>query len=401
MGNSEIADLGQKYIMNTYGRYPLSLVRGQGSYLWDADGNTYLDFVGGIAVCVLGHCHPELLATLKRQAETLWHISNLYWIKPQVQAAARLVAASGMDKVFFCNSGAEANEAALKLGRKYFYRRGETERNHFITFKQSFHGRTLATITATGQPKYQEGFDPLPAGFHYAEFNRLDSVADLINDKTAGILVEPVQGEGGIRPARVGFLSGLRQLCDEAGILLLFDEVQCGMGRTGKLFAFQGYGVKPDIVTIAKGLGGGFPIGAMLASQEVAEGFAPGDHASTFGGNPLATAVANKAIEIIAEESFLKRVEQAGQHLISSLKRLKDPRIVDIRGLGLMAGMEMNVEVAQIVKGCMAKGLLLVGAGPKVIRFVPPLTVSDEEIEQAVGIIDRVLRETGQPQKQE
>jgi acetylornithine/N-succinyldiaminopimelate aminotransferase len=394
MSNLDIAARGQQYIMNTYGRYPLSFVKGQGSLLWDADGKSYLDFVGGIAVCVLGHCHPELVAVLKKQAETLWHISNLYWIEPQVKAAAKLVAASGMDKVFFCNSGAEANEAALKLSRKYFYRQGQAQRNHFITFRQSFHGRTLATITATGQHKYQEGFEPLPAGFYYAEFNNLDSVAALIDDKTAAILVEPVQGEGGIRPASTEFLFGLRQLCDEAGILLLFDEVQCGMGRTGSMFAFQHYGVKPDIVTIAKGLGGGFPIGAMLATDQAAGGFAPGDHASTFGGNPLATAVAEQVVEIVAARPFLNRVSQAGERLMHRLQGIPDPRIVDIRGLGLMIGIEMTVEVADIVTRCMHKGLLLVGAGPRVIRLVPPLTVSDDEIEQAADIIAQALRES-------
>lgn len=393
MSNLDIAAIGQQYIMNTYGRYPLSFVKGQGSRLWDADGKSYLDFVGGIAVCVLGHCHPELVQALKRQAETLWHISNLYWIEPQVKTAARLAAVSGMDKVFFCNSGAEANEAALKLSRKYFYRLGQKQRNHFITFAQSFHGRTLATVTATGQPKYQEGFGPLPGGFHYAEFNRLDSVAALVDDKTAAILVEPVQGEGGIRPADKEFLRGLRQLCHEAGILLLFDEVQCGMGRTGSFFAYQHYGVKPDIVTIAKGLGGGFPIGAMLATDQVASGFVPGDHASTFGGNPLATAVAERVVEIISAQSFLDRVNQAGERLISRLREIPDPRIVDIRGRGLMLGIEMKVEVADIVNRCMQKGLLLVGAGPSVFRLVPPLTVSDDEIDQAVDIIARVLGE--------
>lgn len=394
MSNLDVAARGQQYIMNTYGRYPLSFVKGQGSLLWDADGKSYLDFVGGIAVCVLGHCRPELVAVLKKQAETLWHISNLYWIEPQVKAAAKLVAASGMDKVFFCNSGAEANEAALKLSRKYFYRQGRAQRNHFITFRQSFHGRTLATVTATGQHKYQEGFEPLPAGFNYAEFNNLDSVAALIDDETAAILVEPVQGEGGIRPASAEFLFGLRQLCDEAGMLLIFDEVQCGMGRTGSLFAFQHYGVKPDIVTIAKGLGGGFPVGAMLATDQAAGGFAPGDHASTFGGNPLATAVAEQVVEIIAARPFLNRVSQAGERLRHRLQGIADPRIVDIRGLGLMMGIEMTVETADIVTRCMHKGLLLVGAGPRVIRLVPPLTVSDDEIEQAADIIAQVLRES-------
>lgn len=394
MNNSEIAAQGQRYIMNTYGRYPLSFVRGQGSLLWDADGKAYLDFVGGIAVCILGHCHPDLVKVLQQQAETLWHISNLYWIEPQVKAAARLVKGSGLDKVFFCNSGAEANEAAIKLTRKYFYRQGQSERNHIVTFLQSFHGRTLAAVTATGQLKYQEGFNPLPQGFHYAEYNNLQSVSSVINKQTAAILVEPVQGEGGIRPADTEFLQGLRQLCDREGILLIFDEVQCGMGRTGSLFAYQHYGVKPDIVTIAKGLGGGFPIGAMLSTDKAASGFVPGDHASTFGGNPLGTAVAEQVLTIIDDPSFLQRVESAGQDLMRKLRELNDERIVEVRGQGLMVGIEMSVEAAEIIKSCMSKGLLLVGAGSHVVRMVPPLTVSDEEIRQAVAIFSQVLQES-------
>jgi predicted acetylornithine/succinylornithine family transaminase len=380
--------------MNTYGRYPLSFVRGQGSLLWDADGKAYLDFVGGIAVCILGHCHPDLVKVLQQQAETLWHISNLYWIEPQVKAAARLVKGSGLDKVFFCNSGAEANEAAIKLTRKYFYRQGQSERNHIVTFLQSFHGRTLAAVTATGQLKYQEGFNPLPQGFHYAEYNNLQSVSSVINKQTAAILVEPVQGEGGIRPADTEFLQGLRQLCDREGILLIFDEVQCGMGRTGSLFAYQHYGGKPAIVTISKGLGGGFPIGAMLSTDKAASGFAPGDHASTFGGNPLGTAVAEQVLTIIDDPSFLQRVESAGQDLMRKLRELNDERIVEVRGQGLMVGIEMSVEAAEIIKSCMSKGLLLVGAGSHVVRMVPPLTVSDEEIRQAVAIFSQVLQES-------
>ncbi|MGI6468509.1 MAG: aspartate aminotransferase family protein [Syntrophomonadaceae bacterium] len=394
MSNADIAASGQQYIMNTYGRFPLSFVRGEGTRLWDADGKAYLDFVGGIAVCILGHCHPQLVTALKKQAETLWHVSNLYWIQPQINAAAKLVEGSGLDKVFFCNSGAEAVEAAIKLSRKYFYRQGQPQRNHIISFLQSFHGRTLAAVTATGQAKYQEGFAPLVEGFHYAEFNNLESVKNLISEKTAAILIEPVQGEGGIRPAKAGFLKGLRELCDSEGILLIFDEVQCGTGRTGNLFAYQNYGVKPDIVAIAKGLGGGFPIGAMLSSEQAASGFAPGDHASTFGGNPLATAVAEQVLNIISARPFLERVRQAGHILMDKLQAIADRRIVEVRGLGLMVGIEMSVEVSPIINRCMEKGLLLVGAGPKVVRMVPPLTVSDEEIEQAVSIFARVLEES-------
>lgn len=394
MTNEDIMLQGQKYVMNTYGRYPLAPVKGQGTLLWDADGKTYLDFVGGIAVCLLGHCHPQLINALADQANRLWHVSNLYWIEPQVQAAQKLIEGSGLDKAFFCNSGAEANEAAIKLSRKYFYRQGQN-RHQIITFQHSFHGRTLATVTATGQTKYQEGFAPLPEGFRYAEYNDLASVEAQITPETCAILVEPVQGEGGIRPASMKFLQGLRKICDQEGILLVFDEVQCGMGRTGSLFAFQQYGVKPDMVTMAKGLGGGFPIGAMLATEKAASGFQPGDHASTFGGNPLATAVANKVLEIVTEDGFLQTVEQNGQYLMEKLRGIDSPRIIEVRGMGLIIGVEMVDEAAPLVKNCMDKGLLLVGAGPRVVRFVPPLNVSREEIDKAVDLFKQAIEESG------
>lgn len=393
MGNSDIAASGQKVIMNTYGRFPVALVKGKGSWVWDADGKQYLDFVGGIAVCILGHCNDEITAVLHEQAEKLWHVSNLYWIEPQIQAAQRLAEASGLDKVFFCNSGAEANEAAIKLARKYFYRQGQPQKNEIITFQHSFHGRTLATVTATGQKKYQEGFAPLPGGFVYAEFNDLASVERAITPHTCAIMVEPVQGEGGIQPARQEFLAGLRNICDQEGILLIYDEVQCGMGRTGSLFAFQQYGIKPDIFTVAKGLGGGCPIGAMAATERAAAGFAPGDHASTFGGNPLVTAVANKVLEMVTGEGFLSRVKQAGSYLQEQLQLLEDSRIVAVRGKGLMLGIEFNGEIQGLVNLCLEKGLLLVGAGPRVLRFVPALTVSDAEIDQAVAILKEALAE--------
>lgn len=393
MTNKDIMTKGQQYVMNTYGRFPIAPVKGRGSYVWDANGKQYLDFISGIAVCGLGHCQEELVKTLKEQADTLWHVSNLYWIKPQVEAAEKLVKISGLGKAFFCNSGAEANEAAIKLARKYFYRRKEGYKNHIIVFKESFHGRTLATITATGQPKYQEGFAPLPEGFVYAEYNNLDSVQKAVSENTCAIMLEAVQGEGGIYPADMNFLRGLRKLCDEKGLLLIFDEVQCGMGRTGNFFAFQNYGIKPDIVTMAKSLGGGIPIGAMLASDEASSGFAPGDHASTFGGNPLATAVACKVLDIISAPPFLKQVEESGKYLKDSLRKLTDARVVEIRGRGLMLGMEFNIEVKELISLCMDKGLLLLGAGPRVLRFVPPLTISTIEINQGVAILKEALKE--------
>lgn len=393
MTNQDIINQGQQYVMNTYGRFPMALVKGRGSYVWDANNKQYLDFVGGIAVCALGHCAPELVEALEQQARTLWHVSNLYWIQPQVDLAMKLVELSGLGKAFFCNSGAEANEAAIKLARKYFYRKKEGGRNRIITFKDSFHGRTLATVTATGQNKYQQGFAPLPEGFDYAIYNDLISVEKTVNEKTCAILVEPVQGEGGVRPANLTFLQGLRRICNREGILLIFDEVQCGVGRTGSFFAYQAYGVTPDIVTMAKGLAGGFPIGAMLASDEAAGGFAPGDHASTFGGNPLATATANKLVDVVGKPEFLKQVRDQGQKLFNALSKVADSRIVELRGRGMLLGLEFNCEVKPLIDLCLKKGLLLVGAGPRVLRFVPPLNLQDSEISQAAGILKEALLE--------
>ena len=384
---------GQEYVMNTYGRFPITLVKGKGSYVWDADGKEYLDFLGGIAVCVLGHCEEGLQAALRIQAAQLWHISNLYWIKPQVELAEKLVKLSGLGKAFFCNSGAEANEAAIKLARKYFYRLGQAERNQIIVFNASFHGRTLATVTATGQRKYQEGFAPLPEGFVYADYNDISSVQKLINKNTAAIMLEPVQGEGGVHPAEKEFLAEIRRVCNREGILLIFDEVQCGIGRTGTFFAYQSYGVNPDIVTMAKGLGGGFPIGAMLAADKAATGFAPGDHASTFGGNPLATAVANQLVDTITAPAFMENNIKMGTYLRDNLDKIEDNRIKEIRGMGLMLGIEFDREVKDLVQSCMHQGLLLIGAGPKVLRFVPPLNINQAEVDQAVAILRTALQE--------
>ncbi|MDO4539796.1 MAG: aspartate aminotransferase family protein [Syntrophomonadaceae bacterium] len=391
MYNEAIIEEAQKYVMNTYGRFPMVPVRGEGCWLWDADGTQYLDCVSGIAVCALGHADPRLQAVLKEQAENLWHCSNLYWIPNQAALAKKLVEISGMGKAFFCNSGAEANEAAIKLVRKYFYRRNRPEKYEIIVFNHSFHGRTLAALTATGQKKYQEGFAPLPAGFVYAEYNDLDSVRALINEHTAAILAEPIQGESGIHPADPDFLAGLRALCDENELLLVFDEVQCGMGRTGDFFAWQGYGVRPDIVTMAKALAGGFPIGAMIASDEAAGGFAPGDHASTFGGNPLATAVACAVVDIIGEPEFLERVKARGEGLAGALSAIRDPRITAVRGRGLMVGIQFDREIKDLIAICMENGLLVVGAGPNVLRLVPPLTILPAEIGTAVSILKTSL----------
>lgn len=393
MSNNDIIKQGQEVVMNTYGRFPIALEKGKGSYVWDADGKQYLDFVAGIAVCALGHSNNELNKALEEQAKNLWHVSNLYWIKPQVELAEKLVEASGLDRAFFCNSGAEANEAAIKLARKYFYRKKEGQKQEIIVFQDSFHGRTLATLTATGQPKYQEGFAPLPGGFVYAAFNDLTSVEAAVNENTCAIMLEPIQGEGGIKPADSNFLKGVRKLCDKEGILLIYDEVQCGLGRTGKLFAFQNCGVSPDIITLAKGLGGGFPIGAMLATEEAAGGFAPGDHASTFGGNFLATAVAGKVMDIISDSTFLKQVCDSSVYLKESLRKISDPRILELRGQGLMLGLEFDTEIKELIEICMQKGLLVLGAGPRILRLVPPLTINQTEINQAINILKEALME--------
>ncbi|CFX05957.1 Aminotransferase class-III [Syntrophomonas zehnderi OL-4] len=392
MTNQEIVSRGQEVVMNTYGRFPIALVKGKGSYVWDADGKEYLDFVGGIAVCALGHSPAELQKIIKEQADNLWHVSNLYWIEPQVKLAEKLTGLSGLSQAFFCNSGAEANEAAIKLVRKYYYRQKEN-RSKIIVFNNSFHGRTLATLTATGQSKYQEGFAPLPEGFVYADFNDLMSVEKLIDEDTAAIMIEPIQGEGGVLPADPAFLAGLRHICNREGIFLVFDEVQCGVGRTGNFMAFQTYGISPDIVTMAKGLGGGFPIGAMLVNDKAASGFAPGDHASTFGGNPLATAVASQLVDIVSAPGFLENVNQMGGYLKQSLEQIKDERIVAVRSKGLMAGLEFHKPVNDLVRICMQNGLLLVGAGPQVLRFVPALNVNETEINQMVGLLKKSLKE--------
>ncbi|HOQ10324.1 MAG TPA: acetylornithine transaminase [Syntrophomonadaceae bacterium] len=393
MTNQEWMNRGQEVLMNNYGRFPIAMVKGKGSYVWDANNKQYLDMVGGIATCSLGHCPEAVLTVLKNQAQTLWHVSNLYWIPPQVELAEKLTASSGLDKAFFCNSGAEANEAAIKLARKYFYRKKQANKTEIIAFEHSFHGRTMGALTATGQTKYHEGFGPLVPGFKYVEYNNLPAVEQAITDNTCAIIVEPIQGEGGIHPADPTFLRSLRRICDQAGILLIFDEVQCGIGRTGTLFAYQQYGVTPHILTLAKGLGSGFPIGAMLATAEVATGFAPGDHAATFGGNPLATAVANQVIDIINQEEFLKGVKEKGQQLREGIQKINEPRIKEIRGRGLLIGVEFTAEVKELINICMKKGLLVVGAGTHVVRFVPPLTINQTEINQALAIFRDALQD--------
>jgi predicted acetylornithine/succinylornithine family transaminase len=391
---TSVEELEAKYMINTYNRQqdrtPV-LVRGVGCRVWDDRGREYLDFVGGLAVNLLGHCHPRVVEAIRRQAGELLHASNLYYTRPQAELAQVLVEHSAAGRAFFANSGAEANEAAIKLARKYHHPR----RYKIITAQRSFHGRTLATVTATGQPKYQQGFAPLPEGFLHACFNDLASFEQLVDGETAAIMIEPVQGEGGVHVAAPSFIRGLRELCDRSGALLIFDEVQCGLGRTGKLWAYEHWGVSPDILTAAKGLGGGLPIGAMLARSEVAAAFKPGDHASTFGGNPVASQAALAVLEVLLEDSFLEEVRQKGGLFMAGLQRLASlfPALVkEARGLGFMAALELHEPLAGAVQQrCQDRGLLVNAIGDHILRFLPPLIAGEAELEQALAILEEVL----------
>lgn len=391
----EIIALSDKYLMRTYGRLPLAAVRGSGVYLWDAEGKRYLDFVAGVAVNSLGHCHPRVVAAVQDQAARLMHCSNLYHIEPQARLAEVLVKHSALDRVFFCNSGAEAVEGAIKLARKYAGKKHGGGRYEIITAYNSFHGRTLAAITATGQAKYQKGLDPLPAGFKYVPFNDLEALRGTVGPHTAAVLLEPIQGEGGVNPATPEYLRGVRALCDEHGLLLILDEVQCGLGRSGRLFAYEHYGITPDMMTLAKALGGGFPIGALLATEEAASGFAPGDHASTFGGNPLACAAALAAVHTIIEDSLPEHAERMGAYFTGRLRELQSGYnfVKEVRGKGLMIGMELTVKGAGIVNRCRERGLLINCIGEHTLRFVPPLVVTEEDIDAALEILRAAMDE--------
>ncbi len=378
----------------TYARAPLGFVRGEGVWLEGTDGRRYIDCMGGIAVNALGHAHPHLVEALKGQADKLWHVSNIFEIPGQEELGRRLVEATFADRVFFTNSGAEAMECAIKTARRYQYDHGAPERFRIVTFEGAFHGRTLATISAGGQEKYLEGFGPRVEGFDQVPFGDLDAARAAIGPETAAILVEPIQGEGGIRVAPTGFLRGLRDLCDEHGLLLVLDEIQCGMGRTGKLFAHEWAGITPDIMAIAKAIGGGFPLGACLATEEVAASMMPGTHGTTFGGNPLAMAVGNAVLDVVTGEGFLAKVAERGLLLKQKLAAVSDahPDIVDgIRGEGLMLGIRCIKPNIEVVAAAREEGLLTVPAGDNVVRFLPPLIISEEEISDAVERLERAL----------
>lgn len=382
-------------LFDTYARWPVRAVRGEKHWLWDESGRRYLDFTSGIGVTSLGHVPDAVKQAVAAQLETLWHCSNLFQIPLQEQVAAKLCAASGLDRAFFCNSGAEANEAAIKLARRYFQVvRGE-ERYEVVTFHGSFHGRTLATLTATGQEKVKVGFAPLPEGFRSVPFGDLAALEAVVTDKTAAVLLELVQGEGGVVPADPAFVRGVAELCRQKGLLLIVDEVQTGIGRTGSLFAFQHYGVVPDAVTLAKGLGSGIPVGALLAKEDVAAAFAPGSHGSTFGGNPVAMAAALATLEELERGGWLERVRAMGALMKERLEALaaRTPAIVDVRGLGLMLGVQVTVPVADVLAALRRRGVLMLPAGTDVIRLLPPFTIGPAEVEVAVRALGEALDE--------
>lgn len=397
-------DTFNTYVMNTYGRFPITIDKGKGCKLWDTEGKEYLDFVAGIATCTLGHAHPALVEAVTKQIQQLHHISNFYYTEQQGQLAKWIVEHSCADKVFFCNSGAEANEAAIKLVRKYAHTVLEfLEQPVILTAKSSFHGRTLATVTATGQPKYQKHFEPLVPGFEYVPYNDITAIEEAITNidegdrRVAAIMIEPLQGEGGVIPGDLDYFLRLRKICDDTGILLVFDEVQTGVGRTGKMWGHENLGVEPDIFTSAKGLAGGIPIGAMMckASCDV---FEPGNHASTFGGNPFVCAAGLAVLQTLEKDNILQNVQARGEQLRTKLRAMasKYPQIFsDVRGWGLINGIEIKADVdltsVDIVKKAMENGLLLAPAGPKVLRFVPPLIVTSEEVDRASEILEQTI----------
>ena len=383
-------------LLPVYRRIDIVFERGRGAWLWDREGRRYLDFASGIAVTSLGHGHPKLVAALTAQAEKLWHVSNLFRIAQLEALADTLVANSFAETVFVCNSGAEAIEACIKMARRFHWHRGQPERNRIITFEGAFHGRTLATISAAGSPRLTEGFAPLLDGFDIVPFADHEAVRAAVTERTAAILIEPVQGEGGVRPVPSECLRGLRALCDEHDLLLIFDEVQCGMGRTGHLFACEAAGVAPDIMGLAKGLGGGFPIGACLATARAASGMTPGSHGSTFGGNPLACAVANAVLEVMLEDGFLAEVRDRGRYLRERLEALRQRHpdaLTEVRGLGLMLGIRPRMENTAFAARLRERGLLTVPAADNVVRILPPLVVGREEIDIACEAIEAVLAE--------
>ena len=395
MITSDIIKDAQSFLMNTYSRQPLVLVKGRGTTVYDSDGREYLDFVAGVAVNNLGHCHPKVVVALQKQAQRLMHVSNHFHIEAQVALGKELVRNSFADKAFFCNSGTEAIEAAIKLSRRYSREIIKKDRFEVITMFGSFHGRTYGAVSATAQEKFHQGFEPMVPGFRYVPFNDSKAVEDAVTDKTCAILVEPVQGEGGVKVPSPGYLKALRKICDEHQLLLVLDEIQTGMGRTGRLFAYEHEGITPDIMALAKGLGSGMPVGALLATDKASQAFVPGTHGSTFGGNPLACAAGLASLEALLEDNIIiQNVEALGKHFMDGLRSLKAkyPFIKDVRGQGLLIGMELDFEGKEIVTECLKQGFLINCTVNTVLRFMPPLIISEEEIDQLIDALDGIFQ---------
>ncbi len=390
---NSIMEQGEKYLLKTYNRFPVVFERGEGVCLYDTDGKRYLDFAAGIAVFALGYGNEDYNNALKSQIDQIIHTSNLYYNKPAVEAAKTIVESTGMSKVFFTNSGTEAIEGALKVARKYAWLKDSSKDYEFIAMNHSFHGRSQGALSVTGNAHYQDGFVPVPMRAVFADFNDLDDVRSKITDRTCGIICEVVQGEGGIYEADPEFLTGLRQLCDEHDILLIFDEIQCGMGRCGSLYAHELYGVKPDVLTLAKALGCGVPVGAFVTSEKASHALVPGDHGTTYGGNPFACAAVNEVYRQFAERDLVAHVKEVGTYLYEQLEELKKeyPQITDHRGLGLMQGLEFDHPVGDLVKKALEKGLVIISAGANVLRFVPPLVIENEHVDEMVGILKELL----------
>ena len=396
MNTQEIITTAEEHLFHTYNRYQISLDRGEGVHLYDADGKEYVDFGAGIAVFALGYNNKEYNDALKAQIDKLIHTSNYFYNEPAAKAAKAITEVSGMDRVFFTNSGTEAIEGAIKLAKKYAYLKDGSTDHEIIAMQHSFHGRSMGALAVTGNRHYQEAFGPMIPGIKFAQYNSLASVEELVNDKTCAIIFETVQGEGGIYPAKPEFIKGVRKLCDEKGILLILDEIQCGMGRTGTMFAYEQYGVKPDILTVAKALGCGVPVGAFLAREEVAKALVPGDHGTTYGGNPLACAAAVKVLELFKKQNILDNVKKVSAYLEKKLDEIAAEYdfVVERRGLGLMQGLEINTDVKdlkKVIAACLDNGLILFTAGTNVIRFVPPLVISEADVDEMITKLKKAL----------
>lgn len=389
-----LIEKAEESLLHVYNRYPIILEKGNGMYLYDVDGNKYLDFTAGIAVFALGYGNKEYNDALKQQVDKLIHTSNYFYSAPMAQAAEKLKKASGMNRVFFCNSGTEAIEGAIKIARKYTYQKGESNRYEIIAMKHSFHGRSTGALSVTGKKAYREPFEPLMKGVSFAEFNNLESVKNLLNDKTCAIIMEPIQGEGGIYPATKEFIKGVREICEKKDLVLIFDEIQCGMGRCGNMYAFQEYGVEPDVLTTAKALGCGVPVGAFLVNEKLSKVLQPGDHGTTYGGNPLSCAAVSKVFDLFEKEKVIAHVKEISPYLENKLEGLVGTYecIKERRGIGLMQGLEFTIPVAEIIKEAIESGVILISAGSHVIRFVPPLIVEKKEIDQMIVKLENILK---------